>query len=78
MSKQAAVMKSFKVGKLTCTITIQAPTVGAVTNMVVEWEPGMPRRLSRRQWAEYRAGRDAAFTELLNKMGGGSALVVEV
>jgi len=37
--------------------------------MSCEWEPTVPRRLSKREWREYRAGRDAAFAELCRVIG---------
>jgi len=35
----------------------------------IEWLPTMPRKLSRREIKQYRAGRDKAFAELCGDLG---------
>jgi len=47
MAEAAAVVRSFPVGKRTCTLTIQAPRLGGLTNIVAEWSPTVPRRLTK-------------------------------
>lgn len=64
-----AVCHSFHVGKRTCTLTIPQPKTGGVASIVVEWSPSPPRRLSRREFRQYREGRDAAIAELAEKTG---------
>jgi hypothetical protein len=44
--------------------------------MNAEWDPHLPRSMSKREWRDYRAGRNALLTELSRLMGG-SILVVE-
>jgi hypothetical protein len=51
------------------TWTIPQPVIGAVSHSVVEWEPDRPRRLSKREWRQYRAGRDAIYAELSVMLG---------
>lgn len=77
MAEAAALVRTFRVGKRTCTITMQRPVRGAVSHMVVEWSPAVPRRLSKRELRQYRAGRDALVAEAAAALGG-PALVVEV
>ena len=60
----AAIVESkFAVGRWTVTITIQAPVRGQVTNMICEWDPETPKKLTAQEWAQYRAGRDAAIAK---------------
>ena len=71
-----SVTGKFRVGKRTCTLTIQSPQTGKVTQITAEWEPGVPNRLSKQEMRQYRAGRDAIAAALAKKMGGG-VMVVE-
>ncbi len=69
MAEQAALVRSWRVGKRIVTATMSQPRRGQVRHTVMEWSPDQPRRLSRREWKQYRAGRDAAFTELFAELG---------
>lgn len=40
-----------------------------VAAMVVKWAPNPPTGLSRREWQQYRAGRDATVIELAELTG---------
>jgi hypothetical protein len=42
-----------------------------------EWRPGLPKRLSHKEWKAYRAGRDALMAEVAKMLGGG-VLLLEV
>ncbi len=53
----------------TVTCTVPKPRSGEVLSTAMEWSPNMPRRLSRREWRQYRAGRDKAFAELFAELG---------
>ena len=78
MSAEAvALVRSFPVGRRTCTMTIQKPKIGAVVNMVVEWSPDNPRRFSPNEWRQYRKGRNAAVADL-SKLTGLKAAVIEI
>jgi hypothetical protein len=78
MSAQAAaVVRSFRVGKWTCTITLPRIERGAVFTISSEWSPSMPGRLSADEMRQYRAGRDQALAELAGTIGGGGVLVLE-
>ena len=70
-------VSTFKVGKYTVILTIPRPTIGATISMACEWEPTIPQRLSKREWREYRAGRDAAFAEL-SKLTGMPMTMIEL
>ena len=70
MSAEVAILvRSFRVGKRTVTMTFPTPERGGVCAMVVEWAPNPPTRLSRREWEQYRVGRDAAVIELAELTG---------
>lgn len=68
MSEQFALLiKTFPVGKWWVTLTFRHPPAalsGAPTEiMTAEWFPRLPPSLSRKEWRQYRAGRDAAIAE---------------
>ena len=69
MAEQAALVRSWRVGKRTVTLTMPQVRSGQVLHAALEWHPDMPRRLSRREWKQYRAGRDKAFAELCRDLG---------
>ena len=71
----AALVRSFPVGRRTCTLTIETPKIGAVVNMVVEWFPNAPTRFSPREWRQYRHGRNAAVAELARQTGMKAAVI---
>lgn len=49
--------------RLTATFTV------APGHMLVEWDPAVPKKLSRRQHARYRAARDEAMQMLADRIG---------
>ena len=65
----AAMTRTWRVGKRRVTVTVPQVRTGQVLHPAFEWSPNMPRRLSRREWKQYRAGRDAAFAELFEQLG---------
>ncbi len=65
----AAMTRTWRVGKRRVTLTVPRPQSGQVATTTLEWAPDMPRRLFRREWKQYRAGRDAAFAELFAELG---------
>ena len=71
----AAMTRSWRVGKRTVTATVPQVRAGQVQCTSMEWDPDMPRKLSRREWQQYRAGRDAAFAELFAELGIKGAVV---
>ncbi len=75
MGEAVAMMRSWRVGKREVTLTVPQPRSGQVATAAIEWHPDMPRRLSRREWKQYRAGRDAAFADLCRELGFAGALV---
>lgn len=69
-TESALISRTFAVGwRYRCTLTVPAPRVGAVACVVAEWEPGLPKRLSAAELADYRRGRDAIFAEAARRMG---------
>ncbi len=70
-----ALIRTFPVGPRTVTLTAPRLRAGQVSCASIEWHPDMPRRLSRREMARYRRGRDAAFAELCGELGINGALV---
>jgi len=69
-------VRSFRVGRFTCTFSAARSTTGAPACAVVEWTPHLPDRLSQAELAQYRLGRDTAAAEIAAALGG-AALVVE-
>ncbi len=70
MSAEAAAMtRTWRVGKRKVTMTAPQVRAGQVASAAIEWHPDVPRKLSRREWRQYRAGRDAAFAELFAELG---------
>jgi hypothetical protein len=66
------ISNTFKVGPITCEMTISA--LGQLT---AEWSPHMPDRLTRKERAQYRAGRDALLAEFA-KLTGLNMLIIEI
>ena len=69
MAEQAALVRTWRVGRRKVTVTVPQIQTGQVLHAAFEWHPDTPRRLSRREWEQYRAGRDAAFAELFAEIG---------
>ena len=70
MSGEAATLvRTWRVGRRRVTLTVPQPRSGQVATAAIEWAPDLPRKLSRREWAQYRTGRDAAFADLCRELG---------
>ncbi len=69
MAEKAAMVRTWRVGKRRVTLTAPQIQTGQVLHAAFEWTPDMPRRLSRREWKQYRKGRDAAFADLFAELG---------
>ena len=69
MGEKAALVRSWRVGKRKVTVTVPQIRPGQVLHAAFEWHPNMPRRLSRREWKQYRTGRDKAFADLFGELG---------
>ena len=69
MAEQAAMVRSWRVGRRTVTATVPQVRPGQVVHTAMEWSPNMPRRMTKREWRQYRAGRDKAFAELFADLG---------
>lgn len=78
MTAEAALLtRTFRVGKRTVTLTFPRPKAGDALCLACEWSPDPPRRLSKAELRQYRAGRNAAVAELARELGV-KAAVVEV
>jgi len=76
MAKSASLVRSWRVGRWTVTLSIPALTPDLGTAGVVEWSPAMPGRpLTPTELAQYRAGRDAALAAFAREKGLGAAVV---
>ena len=64
-----AITRTWRVGRRKVTATVPQVRTGQVLHAAIEWCPDMPRKLSRREWEQYRAGRDAAFADLCGDLG---------
>ena len=71
-----ALVRTFAVGRrYRCTITMRKPIPGTVGSTLFEWEPDVPKNLTKAELRDYRAGRDAAVAELAQMFGIQVALV---
>jgi len=68
-----ALVRSWRVGKRTATLTVSQAGPNGERSALIEWDGGVPPKLSAAELNEYRRGRDAAFKAL-----GVSALIIEV
>lgn len=69
-AEAAALSASFRVGrKYRVTVTMPQSRLGEVRSAVFEWEPDVPRRLTKKELQEYRHGRDTAVAELAARTG---------
>ncbi len=75
-AEAAALVRSYRVGRYTCTWTLRRPVRGAVVHSTCEWSPHLPRSLTAGELREYRKGRAAVFDELA-RVTGLRTLVVE-
>ena len=76
MTTEAAVLvRSFRDGKRTVTWTIPKPRPGSVMHSATAWDPDLPMHLSKCEWSDYRAGRDAIYTELSALLGTRIAII---
>ena len=71
MPADRVVRSTWAVGRRTVTV-IQDVTIiaGAHGQLRAEWEPDRPRKLSKQEWRQYRAGRDAHWQKVANIIGG--------
>ena len=62
---------TFRVGKRTVTLAMERPERGDYGMELehVEWRPSMPKRLTKKEWRQYRAGRDAMVAEAARLAG---------
>ncbi len=65
----AALVRTWRVGKRRVIMTAPQLRNGQVAMATIEWLPTMPSKLSRREWTQYRTGRDAAFADLCSDLG---------
>ena len=78
MTEDSLMKRSFRVGKRICTVNypFTAPSNGDPGALSMVWDPDVPKELSKKEWRQYRKGRDAAFRELGQYLGG-AILIVE-
>jgi hypothetical protein len=60
-AEQALLVRSFPIGKRTVTISLPRPDSGL--SLAAEWSPEPPRKLSKKEWRQYRAGRQTLLEE---------------
>ena len=71
----AALVRTWKVGSRKVTMTAPNLRNGQVAMATIEWFPSTPSKLSRREFKQYRKGRNAAFAELCADLGIRGALI---
>ena len=70
MSGSASMVRSWRVGRWTVTLSIPMLTPGLGAAGVVEWSPAMPGRpLTPSELTQYRTGRDAALADFAREKG---------
>lgn len=72
MTASVAVVRSWKVGRYTCTLSVPA---GKALCASVEWEPSMPKTLNAAELAAYTAGRNRAVAQIAAELGVPSVIV---
>ena len=77
MATSPILISSWKVGKYTAEMSVQAMTKGEMSNTVVVWSPDKPRKMTRKMWKQYFDGRNAAYQVLVDQLGE-TMLVVNV
>jgi len=76
MNATAAILtRTWSVGARTCTLTVPRPKRGKPVHACIEWSPSVPLSLSAAEWAQYRAGRDAAMVDLARVVRGKAAVL---
>ena len=65
-------ISEWQVGRRTCRLVqdVTAAMHGSVGTLRCDWAPDRPRTLSKAEWREYRAGRDAHHQHVANIIGG--------
>ena len=76
MPADGILRSTWSVGRRTVTVVQDVAIIsGAIGQLRAEWEPDPPRRLSKQEWRQYRAGRDAHWQRIANIVGGAVACV---
>lgn len=77
-AEAVALSVTFPVGrKYRVTVTMPQSRRGEIHSAVFDWEPDVPRRLTKAELQDYRRGRNAAVAELAARTGL-RTLVVEI
>lgn len=74
MSAEAAFTRTWSVGARRATLSAPRRLTDPA-QLLIEWEPSRPDRLSADELSEYRRGRDAALAELAHELGASIAVV---
>ena len=69
MPPGGVLVSEWAVGRRTVRIVQDVSTALGVGALRCEWRPDTPRRLSKREWREYRAGRDAHHQRVADIIG---------
>ena len=71
MPPDRVVRSTWTVGRRTVTVVQDVSIIpGAIGQLRAEWEPDPPRRLSKQEWRQYRAGRDRHWQRIADITGG--------
>ena len=68
-AESAALVRQWRVGAFTATLTMPRPMRGKASAAMIEWQPHAPTQLTDDEFKQYRAGRDAALAELASRLG---------
>ena len=76
MSAEAAIFtRTWQVGSRKVTMTLPRLPTGKPGAVAMEWDGSVPRHMSRDEWHQYRAGRNAAMADLARELGLNIAVV---
>jgi hypothetical protein len=78
VSAERAYSRSWSVGRRTVTLAMRKPEPGQLHSIAMQWEPDLPRSLTKAELKQYRTGRNQALRELSAELGMAGPIVVEV
>lgn len=68
MSGSGAIVRSWRVGRYTVTLSMSRPELDTAIQLVCEWAPCLPTNLTRAELRQYQRGRDAAVAGMTEEM----------
>lgn len=70
MTEAALLVRTFRVGRRTVTLDVQAPVAAAARHFITAaWSPDVPQHLNRAERRAFRSGMEAALAEVAQELG---------